>query len=518
MLVRHSSLPVVACAAALAMAAALPVGVQAAGPGHTIAFAGEFHQNLNVYMNGQPCNGVVDVQVRMFNAAVGGTQLGDTLTIVGLNAEDGVAPAELRFGPNAFDGRHRWIEVSVRRPGFFLNFVPPAVRQEVQIAAMAQYAAVAKYALNAASGAPGPQGPVGPTGPAGATGPAGPQGDPGPTGAQGPIGPSGGPAGPQGDPGPAGATGATGPAGPAGPQGPAGAGLAAIKVATLRTGIFDTGPAFRFSFPASSTPTDAAFDGEHLFVPEVTSAKVMQFKAKTGTMVRNIALSGTSFPSSAAWDGSRVWVASSNGVTRINPEDGVQENFSVGGLNRFIAVSNGYVYFASSSMSLVYALPINTTDGTTTRSWTVAGVGGIAADDTGGVWVSSSSTGTVYRFIQSAVNATATKVTGGSPKRVVVAGGNVYVSDSAAAKFYSMAADGTGSVTTINAGTAAATAMVYDGTYMITAQQNGVLTAWTLPSFTSAHTVTIETGLDSLAFDGRNIWVGNGPANWFDKR
>jgi hypothetical protein len=504
--------------AAGSMSVAMAAQALAAGPGHTIAFAGEFQQNLRVYMNGKPCNGVVDLQVKMFDAAVGGNQIGDTMTLIGVRAEDGEAPVELKFGPNRFNGRHRWLEVSTRQPGFLLNFSPAGSRQEVQIVAMAQYAAVAKVALNAIAGAPGPQGPQGVQGPIGLTGPAGPQGDPGPTGATGPIGPSGGPAGPQGDPGPTGPTGPAGATGPAGPTGPAGSSLVAVKVATLKTGIFETGPAFRFTFPGGATPTDSAFDGEHLFVPEVTAGKVRQLRAKSGTLVRAITLTGTSFPSGAAWDGTRIWVASSNGVTRINPEDGTQEIFSVGGLNRYIAVSNGYVYVASSSMSSVYAIPVNTTDGTVARQWTVASVGGMAADDTGGVWVSSNGTGTVYRFTQSAVNATSTKATGGAPKRVVVANGTVYVSDSATNKIYSFAADGGGSITPTTAGTAAATAMVFDGTSLITVQQNGAMTAFALPALTVAQTVTIDTGLDSLVFDGRNVWVGNGPGNWFEKR
>lgn len=515
MLACHSSLRAAFAACVVLAAASAPA---LAGPGHTIAFAGEFQQNLTVYMNGRPCTGVVDLQVKMFDAAIGGNQIGDTMTLIGVRSDDGVAPVELRFGPNKFDGRHRWLEVAVRQPGFIRTFSPMGARQEVQIVAMSQYAAVAKVALNAIAGAPGPQGPVGPTGPVGPAGPAGPKGDTGEAGPQGPIGPSGGPAGPQGPQGPEGPQGPAGPAGAAGPQGTPGSGLSAIKVATLKTGIFETGPAYRFTFPSGSTPTDPACDGEYLFVPEVTSGKVMQIRARNGKQIRNIILSGTSFPSGAAWDGSRMWVASSNGVTRIDPEDGAQETFSVGGLNRFMAVSNGYLYVTSSQMSLVYALPVNTTDGTTTRSWTVASAGGAAPDETGGVWVSSSSTGTVYRFTQSQSSATSTRVTGGSPKRVVVVGPTVYVSDGVSNKIYSFAADGTGSITTTTVGTAAATAMVFDGTYLITAQQNGVLTAWSLPNLVSAQTVTIETGIDSLVFDGRNVWVGNGPGNWLDKR
>jgi hypothetical protein len=432
-----------------------------------------------------------------------------------VRAKDGHAQVQLAFGPSLFDGRHRWLEVAVRTPGFFKTFSVNGPRQEVQIGGMTQFAAVAKFALNAAQGAPGPQGPVGPQGDVGPAGPPGPQGI---QGIQGPIGPSGGPVGPQGPTGPTGPTGPAGATGPAGPTGDPGSDFNGIRVATLRTGVMDTGPAFRFAFPAGSAPGDAAFDGEYLFVPEVASGKVMQIRARTGTMIRNIVLTGTSFPSAAAWDGTRIWVASSAGITRINPEDGTQELLSVGGLNRAIAVSNGYVYVASLTMSSLYAVPINSADGTPTRTWVLSSVGGLAADENGGVWATSTSTNTAFRFTVGQANATASKNLGAPPHRVIVVNGTVYVSDNASNKIYTFAADGTGSVTPNTVGTMAPSAMVYDGSNIWTTQSNGVITAWSLPNLTQVANFTAETGTDGLIFDGRNVWISNSNGNWADKR
>lgn len=80
---------------------------------------------------------------------------------------------------------------------------------------------------------PGGAGTVGPAGPTGPQGPAGPQGPTGPTGATGPTGPMGA----TGPIGPIGMTGATGPQGPMGPQGPVGpagpSGVATITLASI---------------------------------------------------------------------------------------------------------------------------------------------------------------------------------------------------------------------------------------------------------------------------------------------
>lgn len=506
---------VVACAVcAMGVSALAPLALGAEGP--TILSGGEFHQDLYLEVGGRPCNGTVDVQVRMFDAEVGGNQLGPMVTLSKVKAVNGFARVQMAFGPTKFDGRHRWLEVAAKQRTFFRDgYAIFGPRQQVNISGMAQYASVAKIALNAVAGAPGPAGPQGVQGP---VGPAGPPGPIGPQGIQGPIGPSGGPVGPQG---PQGVQGPDGPAGPAGPQGAPGTpgvNFNGVRVATLRTGIMDTGPAFRFSFPSGSTPVDAAFDGECLFVPTLTSGRVVQIRARTGAQVRSILLSGATFPSSAVYDGSRVWVAAGSGVVRINPEDGSQELIPTGGLNRALAVSNGYVYIASMTMSTLYAVPINTSDGTPTRSWVLASPGGLAADENGGVWASSTNTNTVYRFTTGSASAVSTKSLSGPPKRVVVANGTVYVSDNTSNKVYSFAADGSGSITTTTVGTAAATAMVFDGTRMWTTQQNGVITAWDLPAFTAAATFAGDSGTDGLVFDGRNVWISNGSGQWIEKR
>lgn len=490
---------------AVAGLAVSPAGLAATAGTSPVGNMGMVNQDLLVAPGGRPMTGVVDVQVTMYDRAFGGEQVGRSLELKGLQALDGVANAQMNFGKDCFDGKRRYLEVRVRDP--FLSFyLPMPQRQEVHVAAMAQYAVVAQRVINQAVGPQGIQGPIGPQGP---VGPQGPQGE------TGPAGPSGGPQGPTGPQGP------QGPQGPVGPQGPAGASGAAaspLKIATLRTGPIDAGPAFRHTFAAASSPIDPAFDGEDLYVPLVTTAKVAVIKARTGKIVRTVSLNDSfAFPSGAAYDGTKVWVTTNTGVSVIDPSDGNFVDHAFGLQNRGIAVTGGYVYVCSPPTSMVFAIPVNTTDGLAARTWTIPTPNGIAADSTG-VFVSSTSTGSVYRI--NGINPTATpaRLTGGQPRRVVMAGDTVYVADGASNKIYSFAADGSGTVAMNTVGTTTPTSMVFDGENLIVTVQTGLVTAYRVPDLVSAGSAQLTAGTDSLVYDGRNVWVVSSFGNWIEKR
>lgn len=291
-----------------------------------------------------------------------------------------------------------------------------------------------------------------------------------------------------------------------------------MKIATLRVGPLDTGPAFRHTFSAGSTPIDPVFDGEDIYVPLVISARVGVIKARTGRLVRTVQLTdGFAFPSSGAYDGVKVWITTNTGAAVINPEDGTFVTYDFGLQNRGIAVSNGYVYICSPPTSTVFAIPMNTTTGTPARMWTIPTPSGIAADSTG-VLVSSSSTGTVYKITGITPAAAPARVTGGSPARIVKAGERFYIADSATAKIYSFAGDGSGTVTTHTPSAMVASAMTFDGVNLVVATQAGTVTAYKVPEMTVAGSAVLEAGTDSLMFDGRNVWVVNSFGNWIEKR
>ncbi|MFO7775475.1 MAG: tail fiber domain-containing protein [Candidatus Hydrogenedentota bacterium] len=175
---------------------------------------------------GDPAEGPVDVEFRLFESAEGSEQVGPPLVVDDLVLSDGLFTVDLDFGEDAFDGGERWLEITV-------NGARLEPRQPLQPAPYAHFALAGNAGPEGPQGEPGPQGPQGEPGP---EGPAGPQGEPGPegpaglqgeAGPEGPQGPQGepgpeGPQGPQGEPGPEGPQGETGPEGPQGETGPEG--------------------------------------------------------------------------------------------------------------------------------------------------------------------------------------------------------------------------------------------------------------------------------------------------------
>lgn len=470
--------------------------------------SGAFHEQLLVSIGGRPVDGPADLQVTLWDSPFAGTQMGQPMTLTGVAVKDGVYEGAVQFGRNLFDGRRCYLEVAVRVPGLGDGFIPTGQRQEVRVAGMAQFAAVAGRVANGVTGPTGPQGPQGP---------AGPQGVPGVAGAQGPQGLTGA-AGARGATGATGARGATGAQGPAGPAGPAGSGGALLRIATNRTGIIDSGPAFRVRLGVSSIPGQPVFDGESLFVPQVLTGRISQIRARTGTVIRTIDLGNSlALPSAGAFDGTRVWIATGTGVERINPETGDTDSFVIGSQNNAVAVANGHVYVASVVMSQVYAIPINTTTGAPAATWSVVTPGGLAADGDG-VWVTSQAIGSVLRLTGVQATPSATVLTGGAPRLVVVANDTVYVGDNTAATIYSFPRAGAAFAIPNAIGFEAPSAMAFDGTNLVVAAASGTITAYALPGFTPAASAAADPAADSLTFDGRNMWVGNGSLGYVEKR
>lgn len=94
-----------------------------------------------------PVNTACDFQFGLWDEETGGAQLGNTQTVGGVPVEGGlftvVVNAGSEFGPDAFDGEARWLEIGVRCPAGSGTFVPLAPRQALTAAPYAQYALVA---------------------------------------------------------------------------------------------------------------------------------------------------------------------------------------------------------------------------------------------------------------------------------------------------------------------------------------------------------------------------------------
>ena len=66
---------------------------------------------------GAPANGNYDLQVALFDSETGGMQVGQTQTIANVPASGGVFTVTLDFGPAAFPGAARFLEISMRPSG-----------------------------------------------------------------------------------------------------------------------------------------------------------------------------------------------------------------------------------------------------------------------------------------------------------------------------------------------------------------------------------------------------------------
>src|SRR5688572_8669622 len=66
---------------------------------------------------GNPANGQYDFLFSLYDASTGGNQIGSTLTRSNHTVTNGLFTVTLNFGPNAFQGSDRWLEIAVRQTG-----------------------------------------------------------------------------------------------------------------------------------------------------------------------------------------------------------------------------------------------------------------------------------------------------------------------------------------------------------------------------------------------------------------
>lgn len=117
---------VLACAVAGSARAQVPVGT-------AFTYQGQLRSD------GAVVNGLKDVRFRLFDAEVGGAQVGAELLAAGVQIVDGAFTVQLDFGAGAFQGEARWLEVRVAEPGSptYTTLTP---RQALTAAPMALYA------------------------------------------------------------------------------------------------------------------------------------------------------------------------------------------------------------------------------------------------------------------------------------------------------------------------------------------------------------------------------------------
>ena len=110
--------------AMLAIAVIILIGpaTAAAGPDSISASAADvpvgsgFTYQGHLRDGGNPANGAYDFQFKLYDAAVGGTQVGTTISVDDLAVSSGLFSVKLDFGSGAFGSGARWLDIGVR-PG-----------------------------------------------------------------------------------------------------------------------------------------------------------------------------------------------------------------------------------------------------------------------------------------------------------------------------------------------------------------------------------------------------------------
>jgi hypothetical protein len=116
-------------ASTLAVLAGLAAGPLAAQPLDTA-----FTYQGRLQDAGAPANGPYDFRFILFDAAVGGAQVGPIVFRDDVVLADGLFTVSLDFGTSAFTGAKRWLDVSVRPGASGGAYTPLSERQELQSA------------------------------------------------------------------------------------------------------------------------------------------------------------------------------------------------------------------------------------------------------------------------------------------------------------------------------------------------------------------------------------------------
>jgi hypothetical protein len=94
--------------------------------------------------SGGPANGAFDIRVRLFDAATNGNELVSPVSLASVGVTNGLFNVQLDFGPAAFTGDGRWLELEVRPAGGTNAFTTLAPRQPILAAPFALHAASAQ--------------------------------------------------------------------------------------------------------------------------------------------------------------------------------------------------------------------------------------------------------------------------------------------------------------------------------------------------------------------------------------
>jgi len=116
-------------------------------PVHSAPLGTAFTYQGQLQTSGVPANAVCDLEFALYAAAAGGAQLGSTETRAAVAVTAGLFTVQLnesgQFGPSAFAGEQRWLQIGVRCPAGSGSYTTLSPRQPLTASPYASYAPVA---------------------------------------------------------------------------------------------------------------------------------------------------------------------------------------------------------------------------------------------------------------------------------------------------------------------------------------------------------------------------------------
>src|SRR5947207_3966130 len=85
--------------------------------GTCLAQTSKFTYQGRLTDGGVPANGNYDFQIGLYNSDVGGAEIGTTNSFTNIPVTAGIFTIELDFGPAAFPGANRWLDITARTAG-----------------------------------------------------------------------------------------------------------------------------------------------------------------------------------------------------------------------------------------------------------------------------------------------------------------------------------------------------------------------------------------------------------------
>jgi N-acetylneuraminic acid mutarotase len=125
--------------------------ILAAPVGTALSYQGRLNES------GQPANGIYDLRFAIYDAAVGGNQMGGLLTNSPVAVSNGFFAVTLDFGEGVFSGEEVWLEIGARSSGTSEDFVTLAPRQQFRPVPYALYAPSAGTAAGLSGSVPASQ-------------------------------------------------------------------------------------------------------------------------------------------------------------------------------------------------------------------------------------------------------------------------------------------------------------------------------------------------------------------------